>query len=352
MLLAAILPEILAHNQSQIATPYSQTESILNALPSQLQTVGASVSVHFDGKLVYAKGFGWQDRAKQINATERTVYRLGSISKPITATAAMQLWERKKLDLDCDIRKYVPEFPEKRWVVTARQILSHTSGIRHYDATDRDVFAHFDWSKDALSLFGSSSLLFEPGSKYSYSTHAFTVLAAALEKIEGKSFPILMRQNLFRKIQGTLRCELPKSKDTNQSSLYTNINGQQVDAGRREDNSWKFAGGGMEADVVTLGKFGTGLLKDSFFKSQTRDLMWSKTKLTNGNQSDYGLGFRVGDNGVVEHGGAQQGCRSLLYIDSKTKVVVVFMTNSGNSLNPRPLAVKLASLWARKQNLD
>jgi CubicO group peptidase (beta-lactamase class C family) len=299
---------------------------------------------------VYTKGYGWQDRAKRIPASEKTVYRLGSISKSVTATATMQLWESKKIDLDADIRKYVPEYPEKRWVVTARQILSHTSGIRHYDATDKSVYTHFEWSKDAMQLFNTSPLLFEPGSKYSYSTHAFTVLASALEKIEGKPFPILMRQNLFRKIQGTLRCEMPNSTDKNQSALYTNLNGQQVDAGQREDNSWKFAGGGMEADVVALGRFGSGMIKNSFVKQTTRDMMWSSFKLSNGKTSNYGLGFAIGDNGVVNHGGAQQGCRTFMYIDAVREVVVVIMTNTGNSLNSAPTALKLANIWVPKSS--
>ncbi len=352
MLTMGVSVLFLVQNQAIADSRTAQAAEILRGLCEQLQTVGASVSVHADGKLVYVKGFGWQDQAKKIPANEKTVYRLGSISKPVTATAAMQLWERKRLDLDSDIRKYLPEYPEKRWIVTARQILSHTSGIRHYDSTDKNVYNHFEWSKDALSLFSSSPLLFEPGSKYSYSTHAYTVLAAALEKIEGKPFPVLIRQNLFRKIQGTLRCEMPNSNDKNQTSLYTNLNGQQIDAGKREDNSWKFGGGGMEADVIALGRFGAGMLKNSFVKQSTKELMWSPTKLTSGATSDYGLGFAIGDASVVSHGGAQQGCRTFIYIDSMRKVVVVIMTNTGNSLNSAPFALRLANIWAPKSHLD
>ncbi len=65
-------------------------------------------------------------------ATSRPLYRLGSISKPITATAAMALWEGGKLDLDSPVRKYFPAFPQKPWPITTRELLGHLGGIRSY----------------------------------------------------------------------------------------------------------------------------------------------------------------------------------------------------------------------------
>jgi serine beta-lactamase-like protein LACTB len=68
-----------------------------------------------------------------VPATSLTLFRLGSISKPITATAVLQLSERGKLDLDVEVQKYCPAFP-KEWPITARELLGHLGGMRHYNS--------------------------------------------------------------------------------------------------------------------------------------------------------------------------------------------------------------------------
>src|SRR5215475_8736456 len=79
---------------------------------------GVSVAVVQDERLVWSAGFGMADLENSVPATSQTLYRLGSISKPITAAAAMMLWERGKLDLDSPVQRYCPTFPQKPWPIT------------------------------------------------------------------------------------------------------------------------------------------------------------------------------------------------------------------------------------------
>jgi CubicO group peptidase (beta-lactamase class C family) len=113
----------------------------------------------------------------------------------------------------------------------------------------------------------------------------------------------------------------------------------------REDNSWKYAGGGMESDAKTLAKFGNDLLRDRLVKRSTRELMWSRAKIAGGEVSDYGLGFRINDDGTVGHSGAQQGCRSYFTIDPKNKIVVVIMTNTSHGGGLGKLSSSLLKIW-------
>jgi serine beta-lactamase-like protein LACTB len=89
---------------------------------------GMSVAVVQDGEFVWSRGFGMADLENSVPATAQTLYRLGSISKPITATAAMTLWEHGQLDLDAPVQKYCPAFPQKPWPLTTRQLLGHLGG--------------------------------------------------------------------------------------------------------------------------------------------------------------------------------------------------------------------------------
>lgn len=98
---------------------------------------GAVVSVSVDGCEVWSEGIGYADLENDVACTPHTVMRIASISKCLTAVAAMQLWEDGLLDLDASVQSYVPEFPSKTYdgkevTITSRQLLCHMAGIRHY----------------------------------------------------------------------------------------------------------------------------------------------------------------------------------------------------------------------------
>src|ERR1700689_1885237 len=86
---------------------------------------GMSVAVVENGEYEWAQGFGFADLENNVPASQHTLFRLASISKSLTATAALQLWERGKLDLDAPIQKYCPAFPKKPWPISTRQLLGH-----------------------------------------------------------------------------------------------------------------------------------------------------------------------------------------------------------------------------------
>ncbi|CAB3406866.1 unnamed protein product [Caenorhabditis bovis] len=104
---------------------------IVNGIP------GLSIGVSKNGEKIWSEGFGYANIESSAKCSEDTVMRIASISKPITATIAARLIEAGKLDIDKDIRHYLPSFPEKNFsgkpvTITTRQLLSHSAGIRHY----------------------------------------------------------------------------------------------------------------------------------------------------------------------------------------------------------------------------
>src|SRR5271169_2033087 len=110
---------------------------------------GVSVAVVENGDYEWAQEFGFAELENSGPASEHTLFRLASISKSLTATAAMQLWERGRLDLDAPVQKYCPAFPQKPWPITTRQVMGHLGGIRHYKSGSQDDLEtgntkHFD----------------------------------------------------------------------------------------------------------------------------------------------------------------------------------------------------------------
>src|SRR5919109_3491269 len=159
---------------------------------------GMSVAVVLDDRLAWSDGFGLADVENDVPARANTVYRIASISKPIAATAVMQLVERGRVSLDDPIQKYVPRFPAKGdQTITVRHLLTHTSGIRHYRGGEMESSREYETVIDALSIFQDDPLLFAPGTKYSYSTYAYNLLGAVVEAASGLNFETYLRTQVW-----------------------------------------------------------------------------------------------------------------------------------------------------------
>jgi len=158
---------------------------------------GMSVAVTFAGD-DWSEGFGLADVENEVRVTPDTVFRIASITKPISATAVMQLVERGQVSLDDPVQKHVPAFPAKgEHVVTIRHLLSHTSGIRHYKEGEFNHKASYDSVGAALTIFKDDPLLFTPGTKYSYSTYAYNLLAGVVERASGLTFEQYLTEHVL-----------------------------------------------------------------------------------------------------------------------------------------------------------
>src|SRR5262245_12602343 len=111
---------------------FTEVADLVEEARNEWQAPGMSVAVVVDGRLAWSRGFGVADVENDVEARPDTVYRIASISKPICATAVMQLVEKGKLSLDDPVTKHVPDFPDHGLGITLRHLLTHTSGIRHY----------------------------------------------------------------------------------------------------------------------------------------------------------------------------------------------------------------------------
>src|ERR1700728_2476798 len=143
-LLLLILPFVLwassSHAQQPELSPDKRTqiESAVTKFMASTHVPGLSVAVVENGEYEWASGYGLADVENNAPASEHALFRLASISKSLTATAAMQLWERRQLDLDAPVQKYCPSFPQKASPITTRQVMGHLAGIRHYKGNSQD----------------------------------------------------------------------------------------------------------------------------------------------------------------------------------------------------------------------
>lgn len=292
---------------------------------------GLSAAISVDGAIVWAGGFGWADVERGVPMTDMTVSRFGSISKPIATVAVMRLVEQGRLDLDAPIASYVPDYPRPQAErITTRQLLSHTAGIRHYRGNEFLSDVHYDDVFAPLAVFAGDSLLFEPGTRYSYSTYGFTVVSAVTEAIDGRPWTELMRTDVLDMLD--MATVQPEWTDTVIELLATfyNRSGDSLVVAPRVDNSNKWAGGGLVGDVRDLVRFGHGITANWLLSRASRDEMWTRQTPPDG--ESYGLGWRVGElagHRAVSHSGGSMGATAMLIVLPDDGIVVGVLGNTG-----------------------
>jgi serine beta-lactamase-like protein LACTB, mitochondrial len=325
-------------------------DHIIKSEMDQQKLVGAAVALIKNKEIVYVKGFGFEDRRRRIPVTKKTLFRWASISKPVTAVAALQLWEQGRLDLDADIRKYVPEFPARHGPITSRQLLCHQGGIVHYAngpvIKTRKQYGELHPFKDvinALDKFKESPLVAKPGARFSYTTHGYILLSAVVQRAGQESFAAQVEKRVITKLRmKTMRPDYQWETIPNRAVGYKKLLGKIIRSSNT-DVSWKLGGGGFISNVEDLARFAQGLMKGQLLAAKTRSLAWVRQKTSRGSVTKYGFGFSVSGEGQalrVGHTGAQEKTRTSMAFYPRQGFGIVVMTNSEYG-KPRRLSQKL-----------
>jgi len=330
-------PLLPAQEANLSAEKQGQIEAAVSRFMSTTHTPGISVAVVENGEYEWAQGFGFADLENNVPDSEHTLYRLASISKSLTATAAMQLWERGKLDLDVPVQKYCPSFPQKPWPITTREVLGHLGGIRHYKSSSQDDpevgnTKHFDDPIQAgLNFFENDPLIAQPGTSFHYSTQGYTLVGCVIEGASGEKYVDFVRQNIFI----SAGMEQTQVDDRFAIIPYRTRFYQKKDSGALLnadflDSSYKIPGGGWLSSAEDMAHFEVAILGDKLVRRATRDLMWTALKPSNGEKDMYALGWGWSDDdGIhsVGHNGGQQGTSTSFAIAPEQRDGVVVLTN-------------------------
>ena len=328
------IPGLMVLASAQQPANLSSGTAIDQIATSELQKQkipAMTVAVVLDGKVIYSKGFGIADVENGVPATAEMLIRTGSIAKPISAAAALTLVDSGKLDLDAPVQKYCPTFPRKQWEITTRELLTHTSGIRHYKDDEIASTKHYKTMSDGFAIFASDPLLFEPGTKFSYSTYGYTVVGCVIEGASGENYFDYLREHVL---------EPAGMAHTFVDDAYAIVShrarGYHVKDGKVEnaglmDSSYKIPGGGLVSTAEDIVRLEIALMDGKILKPETLAAMWTpsgRPQLQSGKPSTYGMGFSIlmidGEK-YIEHSGGQQGTSTdTVFIPGKRFAVAVF----------------------------
>src|SRR5215470_17178777 len=293
---------------------------------------GFNVAVAIDGKISYSEGFGYADLEQRVPAWQITKFRIGSVSKPLTSAALMKLVEQGKIDLDAPIQKYVPTFPDKGAVITARMLAGHLGGIRHYKENEVDNQKHYDSVVDGLERFKDDPLVVPPGTKFSYSSYGYNLLSAAIQTAAGKPFLDFEQEQVFTPL-GLLNTTADQPADIipQRARFYSGGKSVPTHNAMFVDNSYKWAGGGFISTSEDLARFGSALFQPGYLKAESLALLFTPQKAKDGKETGYGMGWFIGKSKsgkrIFEHSGGSVGGTSDLVLYPDTHLVVACVCN-------------------------
>lgn len=295
---------------------------------------GLQIAVRQNGKIVWSSNFGKADLEKDLAVSKDTKFRVGSISKLLTAAALMRLYEKKQIDPDASVQKYVAAFPPKKYPVTLRHLAGHTAGIRHYEMKDFMDFAgiNFKNTADGLRIFQDDPLKFEPETDYFYSSYGYNLLGAAIEAAAKKDFAKVVEDEVLKPLQmKNTTDDLDDVKIENRAGFYTRSADGKFYAAAKIENRHRLPSGGYLSTAEDLTKFGAAFLSEGFLRKKTLEAVFTSQKLKNGAETKVGIGWRIKKkpNGerIFHHGGAIEGGRAFILTDESSKTVVVLLAN-------------------------
>lgn len=333
--------------ESKGTTPEKQIDQLFSRYNSQ--TPGASVAVARDGKIIFQKGYGSAALEYDIPITPTTVFHIASVSKQFTAFAILMLENDGKLSVNDDVRKYIPEVPDFGKVITLKQLIHHTSGLRD----QWELLGMAGWrlddiitTKQILNLVSrQKELNFTPGDEMVYCNTGYTLLAEVVARVSGMSFAAFTRTRIFEplKMNQTLfydDCE--KLVKNRAYSFYQDSSGY-----KKSILSYSTVGATSlfttSADLCRWAmNFEKPLVGQAFI-----DKMAERGVLNNGDTLGYAMGQGIHiykGLRIFEHGGADAGYRSNLLRVPDQHFSVNVLSNFA-SFNPGDMASKIMQLY-------
>jgi serine beta-lactamase-like protein LACTB, mitochondrial len=340
---AAAGPKTKPLSQESVAA----VDETVEAEMQRQQLVGVAIGVIRHGEVVLTKGYGFADAENQIPVTTQTVFNWASNCKPLTAVAAMQLVQKGKLELDADVRKYVPEFSPNGPAITVRQLLCHQSGLPHWNNGRIVPSANFDPDAEAsidplmsVRRFGESPLLFEPGVRMSYSSYGYILLSAVIERAGGESFFTQIEKRIAKPLgMKSMQLDTATSQEdwaVGYTRTKVRVAGQPLSTpiGRAPEyaHAWKAGAGGFKSNIEDFAKWAVALLNGRLVSKSSEKEMWTPQKTSAGTPTEMGLGFYIGHWGgspTIAHTGEQPEVTSHLILFLKPKNGIVVLCNCG-----------------------
>ncbi len=305
----------------------SQLDKVLSA-PRKKQAFNGTALVVHRGNILLYKGYGYKHIiAGTLNDTA-SIYRIGSLTKPFTATVILRLAEEKKLSLQDPLSKFLPQYP-KGDIITVEHLLTHSSGVKEYlqvkaiqDLPDGSPPVDRD---RLIAYFSHEPLTMQPGAKFSYSNSNYILLAAVVERVTGNNFEQEVRRLFFDPLgMQHSGYDFKHVRSSNKTTGHLTMKDSSI-VKTDFDSSWAPGCGAMYSTAMDIYRWYRGLYDGRVIQDSMRDQAFVHRN------GDYGYGwFNEQKQGrtCISHAGGVPGFQANLQFYPKDDLCVIILSNS------------------------
>lgn len=332
-------------------TPTQKITALMKSLVPE-SSPGVAVRVSRGDEILFDQGFGLAELGSEIKVTPETKFRIGSVTKNITAAAILKLQDEGKLKVTDSLDSVLPDFPNAD-KITITQLLNHSSGIPSY-TSQTDFFKNVKAEvtpDEIVARFKDEPLEFEPGSDWRYNNSGYFLLGHIVAKVSGQTFDEYLENTFFAPL-GMLSTGIHNSKEILKNEAYGySFNGTGFDKALDWDMSQAGGAGAIYSTTGDLDIWVSELFAGNVVSEASLAEALSPLKIEPDNETHYGFGWSIDDQrGLrkISHGGGLQGWSSFLVHYPEHKFTIVVLHNalpSSPQINTAVISDQIAEIY-------
>lgn len=327
-------PDVTEKTTVKQAAVCYRIDTLFNSMVNTLGFNG-SVIVAQNGEVIYRKSFGWLDKKNNIPICDTSMFQLASVSKVITATSVLMLYEKGLIKLDDAFCLYFPDFPYK--AVTIKHLLTHRSGLPNYIYFLNDVVSDKNRrlsNQDMLNLMieREPKVYLKPNTAFNYCNTNYALLALLVEKVSKKTFSNFLSDEIFKPL-GMKHSATIISMDIFEESVSKPYDTKWAPI-ERDASDYILGDKSVYSTPYDLFLFSEALYQNKLLKPETQQLAYTAYSREK-KESNYGLGWRMKDfrdslKKEIYHNGWWHGYRTSFHRRLRDKTTIVVLSNQLN----------------------
>ncbi len=353
---------------TEIEEVITKYDSIISSEIKKAGTVGAAIVVTYKNEVAYIKCFGVQKKGENTPINKHTVFRLASVSKPVTGVLAGILDDQGTIGLDDKVSQYLPELKLKTNASTSKikvaHLLSHTSGLIPH-AFDNMVEDHVPLDRIMRKL-QEVDITAEPGKMYGYQNVMFSLYDTIATVVTSKSYGNLVKEKVFTPFQMYDASTSFEEFKNNPNKAFPHYGSKGRFKSMRLNNRYYSTApaAGVNASISDLSQFLLNILnhesevvtnnvRKTIFTPQVKSIL-SRNYLRRWDKVDskhYSIGWRIigyKDRQVAYHGGYVLGYKAEIAICEEEEIGIAYLSNSPNGVDSKPVPTFLNLLFDLK----
>ncbi len=328
--------DVFRKNPSEVASfaeAKKEAEKIIYFLLQEKHIPGVSITITKQNHIIWQQGYGYADIDKKTPIDpKKTLFRVASVSKPLSAVVLARLQDKKEFDWNLSLYEYIPDFPKKPFDFTIKQLGGHIAGIRSYKGSE--MLNNKPLSiEEGINFFKNDILEFAPGTKYLYSSFNWNLISLAVQRCLNKKFEDIASEQVLKPL-GMHNTFPDRGKIIKNEALPYARTKKGFQPSTPVNNYYKLAGGGFLSTSEDVARLGSVVICHDFLSQPTENEMLTSLCTDDDRETGYSIGWQSSKDWnerlYYGHIGNGVGGYAWFYVYPQEQVVISMLFNVTN----------------------